>query len=259
MVASDIDGTLCVRGDSSHSRRVGQHTVHIVDSWSGGAAVTTDTVRRVWRRLAARRSLIPATARSMEQFRRIRWPGPTPAWAVVLNGAVILRDGVVDQSWGRFYEHQARGRWNPIIAERLVRAHIADWRLVDVSPGCFVKSRSFEAPTTEEVAELRAAALAHSMVCSVQGRSVYLGPQGLGKREALAWIADRVGAIKASAGDSAHDVDMLRWTSKSICPRGSEAHSALLGTSTSVADGTPLDQVSSIAVWLEFQSLKIER
>lgn len=41
---------------------------------------------------------IPVTTRALEEYQRIQFP-IVPSYALVLNGAVLLKDGVVDESW----------------------------------------------------------------------------------------------------------------------------------------------------------------
>ena len=50
--------------------------------------------------MVQRVQLLPVTTRSIEQYRRIQWPEETvPRWALTANGAVLLRDGVMDRDW----------------------------------------------------------------------------------------------------------------------------------------------------------------
>lgn len=260
LVASDIDGTLCIRSNLTHTASDHGLAAHTVDRWQGGSAVTTFSGARAWGRLATSKCLIPATTRTMLQYRRLRWPGPTPEWAVILNGAHILWRGAVEPSWSNTCTRHAREcGWDARHAAALLKEHLATCFLTDVSPGFFVKSHGVTPPTSREVAELREVARSHHMVCSVQSRSVYLSPRSLGKREALEWIAERAGPIQASAGDSAQDVTMLQWSPRAICPRKSEACAEVADTSVSVVDGEPIDQVTSIAKWLEIQSLESGR
>ena len=65
----------------------------------------TPRTAELLRAVKALADIVPVTTRSIEQYHRICWPaGCTPEYAVVANGAVLLKNGEIEESWRRASE-----------------------------------------------------------------------------------------------------------------------------------------------------------
>lgn len=167
---------------------------------------------------------VPVTSRSMEQYRRIRFPQACrPRYAVTTNGAFLLVDGKPDLQWSRASE-EAVAPWRAHLEEAL-RA-LEAWpvpkrcRIVD---GMF----TFAACDTPEDAQALGRALkdAVPLNAGVTGRKVYFFPPPINKGAALDRLRRRFGAERVlCAGDSAIDEPMLRRADLAIVPQGILPH-----------------------------------
>ena len=95
LFACDIDNTII------YSRRK-PHAGFLCVEWLQGAEqayMSPATIRGMAAALK-KHLLIPVTSRSMEQYRRLRFPeGCEPEWSVTANGADLLRKGEADGDW----------------------------------------------------------------------------------------------------------------------------------------------------------------
>src|SRR2546430_17484567 len=102
VVATDLDGTILFSARAvSRLGRTARRPLPIDVDGATVHAYMTATAAPHWSRLASAGSVVPATTRSVEQYRRLRLPGPPPAAAVVCNGARLLIDGESDAAWER--------------------------------------------------------------------------------------------------------------------------------------------------------------
>ncbi|HEV7721482.1 MAG TPA: hypothetical protein VGO60_09365, partial [Iamia sp.] len=186
VVLADLDGTLV------HSRRrVPEPDGHRVVEVYEGRDVGFMT-QEAWDLLAqvqARGYLVPATARTIRQFSRIRFPEP-PRVAILAGGAIVWVDGEIDPVW----DAEVQGRLDA------AGASVAE-----------VAARLGELPTTEEprigddrFAYVRVAPEADvagfTAWCAERGWRVvhqdgriYCHPHGLSKSSPLPRVAELVG------------------------------------------------------------------
>ena len=212
VVLADLDGTLV------HSRRrVPDPAGHLVVEVYDGRDVGFITPE-AWDLLAQvqrRGYLVPATARTIRQFSRIRFPEP-PRVAVLAGGAVVLVDGEVDPVWD---------------AEVQARLAAAGASVEEVA------SRLHDEPTTEEprigddrFAYVRVApeadVVGFTAWCAERGWRVvhqdgriYCHPEGLSKSSPLPRVAELVGAAPAIAlGDGLMDAELLSAVPVALTP-----------------------------------------
>jgi hypothetical protein len=212
VVLADLDGTLI------HSRRrVPDPEGHLVVEVYDGRDVGFITPE-AWALLAEvqqRGYLVPATARTIRQFSRIRFPEP-PRVAILAGGAVVWVDGEVDPVWDA--EVQARLAATGATVEE-------------------VAARLGEEPTTEEprigddrFAYVRVApeadVVGFTAWCTERGWRVvhqdgriYCHPEGLSKSSPLPRVAELVGAEPAIAlGDGLMDAELLSAVPVALTP-----------------------------------------
>lgn len=232
MIASDLDGTVIFspRGAAATgSSLAGLLEVDVYKGQPCGYMTTVGAAR--WAELAATGSLVPVTTRSVEQYLRLRLPGPAPRLAVVANGAQLLVDGVPDPGWERdmrarvaaaectpFAEVwpvvEAWGDHDAVQDARAVADHFTYLRVYRDRP---------EFPAL--LAEIRQTATGWGWSVTLQGRKLYIVPRSLDKAVAATAVAERAGAARfVAGGDSLLDADMLRAAHAAIRPAHGELH-----------------------------------
>lgn len=224
LLACDLDNTLL------HSHRRRQEGDICVEWFEGRpqSFLAPDACRLLQRALREL-LLVPVTTRSIEQYQRIQWPeGCVPECAVTTNGAILLRDGAVDEDWKK----------GSLEAVEPCRGELERLRgLLDGSCGqCrLVDGMYLFVPCGEEAQAQRCAAVWRErtpLVTAVSGRKLYFFPPGIDKGSAV----DRLrleGQPVACAGDSEIDLPMLRTASLVLVPDAGMAARAG-GTRTAV-------------------------
>ena len=212
VVLADLDGTLI------HSRRrVPEPEGHLVVEVYEGRDVGF-MAPEAWDLLAEvqqRGSLVPATARTIRQFSRIRFPRP-PRVAILAGGAIVWVDGEVDPVWD---------------AEVRARLDAAGASVAEVA------ARLGDEPTTEaprigddRFAYVRVApeadVVGFTAWCETRGWRVvhqdgriYCHPEGLSKSSPLPRVAELVGGEPAIAlGDGLMDAELLSAVPVALTP-----------------------------------------
>lgn len=121
LIFSDLDGTLIF---SASRKQPGD----IVCEYKDNREISCITKRQA--ELLPGLTIIPVTTRSIEQYRRIRFPeGFSPEYALTDNGGTLLVNGVPDPEWARrtmrLVQESSRGwsaaaaLWSRISAETL--------------------------------------------------------------------------------------------------------------------------------------------
>lgn len=198
---SDLDGTLIF---SAKRRRVGDIVVDVLR----GEPVSCITPRQA-KLLPGLRCIIPVTTRSLEQYRRIRFPeGFSPEYALCANGGILLVNGVPDEEWTSRSLEAFRESGDELERFRGLLENDPDRcfeiRLVD---GLFLFTKSENSARTLE--RLGAGGLCG---CFAHGRKVFVIPNKLSKGIAVRTLAKRLGLARGNifcAGDSLVDAPML--------------------------------------------------
>lgn len=228
LIASDLDRTLIY---SRKARELGadDQPARCVEVHDGKqASFMTESAARQFAALARSTTVVPVTTRILEQYRRVRMPGPAPRFAVVANGGVLLVDGEPDHCWAR---RVAKGLAASVplddvwthVAQRCHPEFTAKLRNAS-GLFCYAVVRPDRLPDGF-VAEQAAWAGARGWRTSLQGRKLYWVPDGLTKSAAVREVADRLGAGRVlAAGDSLLDIDLLLAADRGIHPRHGELH-----------------------------------
>ncbi len=226
LVASDLDRTLIY---SRAARELGadDQPARCVEVYDGQpASFMTEAAARQLGELARATTLVPVTTRVLDQYLRVRLPGPPPRFAVVANGGVLLVDGVRDRGWSR---RVARDLAVSVPLET-VWTHVAQVcrpeftaKLRNASDlFCYAVIRPGRVPDGF-VAEQTAWAQGRGWRTSLQGRKLYWVPEGLSKSAAVREVAQRLCAgYVLAAGDSLLDIDLLLAADRGIHPRHGE-------------------------------------
>nr|WP_202447064.1 HAD family hydrolase [Streptomyces sp. SID5468] len=199
-------------------------------------------------RLTASAAFVPVTTRTREQYRRVRLPGPPPAYAVCANGGHLLVHGRTDHAWHDQVRARLSASCAPLaeILDRVVRDAAAPWlHTVRVAEDLFVYAVVDRAALPDGwLAELTDWAAPLGWTVSAQGRKVYAVPAPLTKSAGLAEVVRRTGADRVlAAGDSLLDADLLLAADKAWRP----GHGELAATGWTAAHVTALDTVGVLA------------
>ncbi len=160
--------------------------------------------------------LVPVTTRSVEQYLRIKWPnGFVPDYALVANGAVLLKNNKPDPSWNMFTDRTALCR---LLGKtfhryendrRFIRCRIVDDSYVFVYCGS-------DTDPVHTAAEL---AVENELIVEESGKKIYFFPEGLSKGNAIKTFCKMRKYRKIiAAGDSTMDITMLQNADISIVP-----------------------------------------
>lgn len=221
LLAADLDRTLiysrAAATPAPPDREEDPAELVVVEHYNGQAASFMTAAAA---ELLARLPIVPVTTRSLEQYRRVRLPGPAPEFAVAGNGGHLLIGGEPDPVWAKHIADRL-GEVAPL-ADALAALHRVsrpDWRVREVD-GLFGYAVLDRAELTRPaLAELRAWGAEHGWTTSLQGRKLYLVPRPLTKAAAVAEIAGRTDANTVhAAGDSLLDIDLLEYADAGLHP-----------------------------------------
>lgn len=161
---------------------------------------------------------VPITTRSVAQYRRIEWPEPClPDFALATNGAILLKQGEIDETWWEESQKHLRPwreelhRMQACLAamEAFHRSRIVDDSYLfvpcDSSEGIAAVAQHLQGMT--------------ALLVQYSGRKIYLLPPGMDKGAALQRLKKRWDVLSAiSAGDSMMDLPMLWQADISFVP-----------------------------------------
>lgn len=176
-------------------------------------------------------SLVPVTARSAAEYRRILWPGRPPQLALVAHGGRLLREGRPDREFALRTRRRLSGTAEVATAAttlaRLIRRRpfVSALRQVD-DLYCLVVVDPASTPEPW-LAELAASCETLGWRVVLERRKVYCLPGPLDKGAAARDLAGLLGCDGLlAAGDSPGDESLVRRAEAARVP----AHGALAGT-----------------------------
>lgn len=233
LVAVDVDRTMiyspaAVSLGSAAGHDAGE-LVQVEHYREAPASAMTARAALLWQELARVADLVPVTTRTMEQFRRVRWPGGPVRHAITTNGARLLVDGEEDLDWSAEVLSRLCEGCAPIDEVRARLGSAGPWLLrTRDAEGLFCYAIIERAALPdEELDALRGWAASRGWVVSVQGSKLYCLPAPLTKSAAAEALARRLGSdMTLAAGDSLLDADLLSWAQHAIRPSHGELHDA---------------------------------
>lgn len=214
VVLADIDGTLV------HSRRKcadirGAVVAEVYDGRDVGFISPTG-----WNLLAELQALsvfVPATARTISQYSRIRFPSVPPV-AVVAAGGVILVDGIADPVWSAATQEivdSTSATVEQVVAQLGTLPVAEQPRNGD---GCFGCVKVVEG---SDISDFERWCSERDWRVVRQDERIYVLPRQLSKAAALPRLAEIVGARPVMAlGDGLMDVEMMLVVEHRISPAG---------------------------------------
>jgi len=209
--------------------------------------------------LAREATWVPATTRSVAEFRRLRLgpaAGITPKYAVCASGGVLLVDGAPDPVWEARVRDVLAGGAPVAEAADLFARHLARLDPGTTGPvrdadGVLLVARVAH-PSTEWLDELAADCGARGWRVSRHGAKLHLLPARLDKSLAVAEVRERVAAAwLLAAGDSPLDADLLHTADAGVQPVDGALHAAgWRAAHVAVTRGVGLAAGEEIAGWL---------
>ncbi|MDR1481509.1 MAG: HAD hydrolase family protein [Synergistaceae bacterium] len=229
---SDLDNTLI---HSYKNARIGDICV---ETRNGRAlSYISPNSYKLLRSVAESVEFVPVTTRSVEQYRRLSMLGDNyPRFALVCNGAILLKDGEIDGEWADesrmlFEESIVRlpeyKKWLEGQPDFFYDTRLADDFFI------FAKRVSF-AHFTEALDNF----VDHALFdLHFAFKKVYIMPKGLTKGAAVTRFMRTYGGgrYSVSAGDSELDLSMLEAADRALAPRDSRCQG--LRENFELADG----------------------
>ncbi|MBA6437468.1 MULTISPECIES: HAD family hydrolase [Streptomyces] len=217
LVASDLDRTLIYSAAALGLEMPDAEAPRLlcVETYEGKPlSYLTETAAGLLAELVRTSVFVPTTTRTVEQYRRIRLPGPASRFAICANGGQLLVNGEPDADWHQRVRSALDDGCAPL---EEVRAHLS----ATADPAWLLKERVAEELFAYLVVrrellpegyvkELTQWADPRGWTVSLQGRKIYAVPKPLTKSAAVAEIKSRTGADEVlAAGDSLLDTDLL--------------------------------------------------
>lgn len=209
-VASDLDGTI-VRSRADEPGLVVVETL-------GGRAIGFLSIS-TWRLLARLQRtvhFVPATTRTAEQYRRLRFPERPPC-AVVESGARILVGDEPHEEW----DSRVRSVMSSADASsRDVGRKLSGLDAVTrVRYGDVALVRAEVSALTKEVETFATWCADHGWVATFHRRRLYVLPAGIDKVHAVRFVVDELGGhLAATAGDGPLDVALIEAGESGFVP-----------------------------------------
>lgn len=208
--ACDLDNTLVY----SESKISGGICVEIYNDRQQG--FMTERTYKNFGKIAENIRFIPVTTRSVEQFRRIKFPdGFIPEYALASNGATLLHNGEPVEEWELIRrDEKLRELLNIVYSRYCDDSRFRICRMVD---NAFVYVVCSDEENSLKIAEeLRAK---EEISVEVTGRKIYFFPDGLNKGAAVKKLSNMLSAEKIiAAGDSSMDAPMLNIADIALIP-----------------------------------------
>ncbi|WP_299572556.1 HAD hydrolase family protein [uncultured Williamsia sp.] len=258
LAAVDLDRTLIFSAASAGAGVDGLRCVEHLDDrpLSYMSPTTVDLLDE----LDARALVVPVTTRTVEQYRRVRFPGRPRAFAVAANGGEILVDGEPDPVWRKQIDAAVSTAMPvPSVYARVVADGDPVWlRAARVADELFCYAVIDPAAAPDDLVERwRVWAEADGWNVSRQGRKVYLMPDAVTKWSAVAEVAARAGVPADrvfAAGDGALDRPVLEHAHRSIRPRHGELeelswHHPTLSVSSASGVAASEEVVAALLRW----------
>lgn len=213
LFACDLDNTLLY---SYKYRKVGDLCVEMLHGKEHGF-MTPHTIELL-KDIKNLVDFVPVTTRSIEQYGRIIWPTDcTPKYAIVANGAVLLKDGKIERAWREASEYMIAPYKDELLAlmleftdpRKFLRCRIVDDAYMFVY--CYNNISPMDCVCTYgHRSRLK-------VVCS--GKKVYFFPPAINKGSAIKRLKAILRPITTIvAGDSTIDIPMLNKADLAIIP-----------------------------------------
>lgn len=158
---------------------------------------------------------VPVTTRSIAQYKRlfVFEKEIKVEYALVCNGAILLKDGIIDEEWFRETKTIAK---EEIGILKNIQNELSEYNINNIE-GVML---CFKADQPKDIAYLLRSKYADKRVyIGFDKRKVYIVPSEINKGNAVRRYSKKFGITDTiSSGDSEFDISMLDVTNISMCP-----------------------------------------
>lgn len=179
--------------------------------------MTTESFE-ILKRIQSKILFVPTTTRTIEQYRRIRFDIDIPKYALVCNGGILLKDGMIDLDW---YQETLN-----IISD--VREEVEkSIGLLEKDENRYLEIRYIEqlfvftktSEPTVTIEYLSSILDKNKVDIFNNGDKIYVIPKELNKGTGILRLKKKLSANKIiAAGDSEFDISMLKASDIGFCP-----------------------------------------
>lgn len=161
---------------------------------------------------------IPVTTRSVEQYNRIQWPnGFSPEYEVVVNGGILLENGVKNQEWYNASNNEYQPYKDEIKALQEVLLSSDNYIRCRIVDELYLFAYCKDGVDAKQCANDNSDSTQLNVIAS--GKKLYFFPPNINKGTALTRLRDKLKPeIIISAGDSIIDIPMLEKADVAIVP-----------------------------------------
>ncbi len=162
---------------------------------------------------------VPTTTRTMEQYQRIDFGIPRPAYALVCNGGILLKNDAIDAKWYQESLAMIQDAQEALVqAMAVLHQDAAVCFEVRNIQDLFVFTKSHDAQAT--IARLQRALHTPAVDILQNGCKVYVLPKMLQKGTAVRRFREKMRAETVfAAGDSLFDLSMLQAADVAFAPQ----------------------------------------
>lgn len=175
---------------------------------------SSSLLKKIWQKAM----VVPTTTRTEEQYGRIRLKAGMPAYALVCNGGVLLKDGEEIPKWYEESKRLIAGSQDELLRAQAWMQEDQD-RIFEVRNirNLFLFTKSNRPLRTAEKLQGCLDASLAKVFCN--GNKVYVIPESLDKGTAVRRFRDYIKAdVVISAGDSEFDIPMLEAADLAYAP-----------------------------------------
>ncbi|AQQ54997.1 hypothetical protein B0X71_04415 [Planococcus lenghuensis] len=231
LFASDLDRTL-IYSRRSMGPDADPEMLTAVEEINGKlTAFMTTAGLALHRQMSSKISFVPVTTRTAEQYKRVTGlldEVQEPEYAIVANGAVILKNGVPMAEWSARIQKQ-------LLEDRATVKHVL--KQLEVYTGkefilevkqaeewfiyMIIDEQKFSPAELEHLAKIF---FRQGFTFSQQGRKLYIMPNCINKATALNFVIKQLQAETVlAAGDSLLDLEMVKAADHGFIPAHGEA------------------------------------
>ncbi len=232
LFASDLDRTLIYSPRTFEGVKFKEEVCPVEIYENKPISYMTKNALIMLKELSNRMLFVPVTTRTKLQYLRIHLLHEiNPKYAVTSNGGTIFIHNKEDQEWNSHIKSLSS---KSMLLEDIVRRfnEIRNDCWVDTTSGKVADGLFYYCLVDREKIPLRELldftewANQQNWEVSLQGRKLYLVPNYVSKRNAVAYIKEKEGVTKVIAsGDSLLDLSMLKYANLGIVPQHGELYS----------------------------------
>lgn len=228
--ASDLDNTLIY--SSRHCKLINEEKLFPVDFYNDKYSCITKSMHHTLQLINESMLFVPVTTRSQSEYSRIKYfyEEIKPKYAVVANGAIILKNGIVLTAWSDMISSKIKEivsvtdmiklcsffLESPLVKSYKTCGDLFIYSIID-------ENKLANMIYLDYLKGLDSICSKHNYSVSKQGRKVYIVPNCINKYDPINYIMklEDINTLIA-AGDSLLDYPMIKYSDYGIIPSHGE-------------------------------------